>query len=107
MKTIGLIGGMSWESSDVYYQQINRQIQQKLGGLHSAKIVLYSLDFQDIEHLQNTGNWEEAGKILAIIYNVVRAHTSIKMRPVRTLVSVVFALLWAMINVYNNIIIIR
>lgn len=69
MKTIGLIGGMSWESSDVYYQQINRQIQQKLGGLHSAKIVLYSLDFQDIEHLQNTGNWEEAGKILADIAN--------------------------------------
>lgn len=50
MKTIGLIGGMSWESTQLYYQQLNEGIKQHLGGLHSAKVVLYSVDFSEIEH---------------------------------------------------------
>lgn len=65
MKTIGLIGGMSWESTAHYYQQINEQIKQRLGGLHSARIVLYSVDFHDIERLQAAGKWNEAGEGLA------------------------------------------
>ena len=65
MKTIGLIGGMSWESSAHYYQRINEEIKQRLGGLHSAQIVLYSVDFHDIERLQHAGKWDEAGACLA------------------------------------------
>ncbi|HEY0720255.1 MAG TPA: aspartate/glutamate racemase family protein [Gammaproteobacteria bacterium] len=65
MKTIGLIGGMSWESTIPYYRQINETIKERLGGLHSARIVLYSVDFQEIEQLQHSGNWESAGAILA------------------------------------------
>lgn len=65
MKTIGLIGGMSWESTVPYYQQINETIKHRLGGLHSAKIVLYSVDFHDIEQLQHAGNWDAAGMLLA------------------------------------------
>ena len=65
MKTIGLIGGMSWESTLPYYRQINEIIQQKLGGLHSAKIILWSVDFHEIEVLQREGRWQEAGQILA------------------------------------------
>lgn len=65
MKTIGLIGGMSWESTQHYYQSLNEQAKQRLGGLHSAKIVLYSVDFHDIEVLQRTGQWDEAGARLA------------------------------------------
>lgn len=65
MRRIGLIGGMSWESTDLYYQQINRAIQQRLGGLHSAKIILTSVDFAEIEELQRKGDWEEAGDYLA------------------------------------------
>ena len=65
MKTIGLIGGMSWESTANYYQQINEQVKQRLGGLHSARIVLYSVDFHDIERLQAAGRWNEAGASLA------------------------------------------
>lgn len=65
MKTIGLIGGMSWESSAQYYRLINEGVKQRLGGLHSAKVVLYSVDFQEIEKLQYTGAWKEAGEILA------------------------------------------
>lgn len=65
MKTIGLIGGMSWESSDVYYQQLNRQIQQRCGGLHSAKVILNSVNFHDIEILQRESRWEEAGQYLS------------------------------------------
>lgn len=64
MKVIGLIGGMSWESSAVYYQLINRRIQDLLGGVHNAKIILYSLDFGEIEALQQVGNWKEMGVIL-------------------------------------------
>ena len=65
MKTIGLIGGMSWESTVPYYRDINRAIGARLGGLHSAKIVLYSVEFQEIERLQHAGRWDEAGAILA------------------------------------------
>jgi aspartate racemase len=64
MKTIGLIGGMSWESTVPYYQTINRVVGGRLGGLHSARIVLYSVDFHDIERLQHEDRWSEAGEIL-------------------------------------------
>ncbi|WP_341669582.1 aspartate/glutamate racemase family protein [Alcaligenes sp. SDU_A2] len=65
MKTLGLIGGMSWESTIPYYRQINETIKQRLGGLHSARIVLYSLDFNEVERLQHAGQWEQAGALLA------------------------------------------
>ncbi len=64
MKTIGLIGGMSWESSIEYYRIINQVVQKKLGGVHSARIVLVSLDFAEIEKLQNSGDWKEATRIM-------------------------------------------
>ncbi|WP_438420568.1 aspartate/glutamate racemase family protein [Bacillus siamensis] len=64
MKTIGLIGGMSWESSAEYYRIINEEIKKKLGGLHSAKCVLYSVDFKEIEHYQSEGAWDKAGAAL-------------------------------------------
>jgi aspartate racemase len=60
MKTIGMIGGMSWESSIEYYRIINEKVKEKLGGLHSAKSVMYSVDFAEIETLQHAGRWEEA-----------------------------------------------
>lgn len=65
MKTIGLIGGMSWESTIPYYKQINETIKRHLGGLHSARIVLYSVDFHEVEQLQHAGQWEQAGALLA------------------------------------------
>jgi aspartate racemase len=64
MKIIGLIGGMSWESSIEYYRIINQEIRSALGGVHSAKIVMVSLDFAEIEELQAKGDWEEATRIL-------------------------------------------
>ncbi|MEC3631869.1 aspartate/glutamate racemase family protein [Bacillus velezensis] len=64
MKTIGLIGGMSWESSAEYYRIINEEIKKKLGGLHSAKCLLYSVDFKEIEHYQSVGAWDKAGEAL-------------------------------------------
>ena len=64
MKTIGLIGGMSWESTVTYYKIINETVKEKLGGLHSAKCILYSIDFQEIEECQANGNWEKSGEIL-------------------------------------------
>lgn len=65
MKTIGLIGGMSWESTVTYYQIINETVKNKLGGLHSAKILLYSVEFAEIEECQAKGEWERSGEILA------------------------------------------
>jgi aspartate racemase len=65
MKTIGIIGGMSWESTVPYYAQINQAIRERLGGLHSAKIVLYSVDFHVVERLQHDGDWDAAGRLLA------------------------------------------
>ena len=64
MKIIGLIGGMSWESTVTYYKIINEAVKEKLGGLHSAKCILYSIDFQEIEECQANGNWEKSGEIL-------------------------------------------
>ncbi|SDI08059.1 aspartate/glutamate racemase family protein [Desulfosporosinus hippei] len=64
MKTIGLIGGMSWESSSEYYRIINEEVKQRLGGLHSAKCILYSVDFEEIEICQRNGEWEKATQIL-------------------------------------------
>lgn len=65
MKKIGMIGGMSWASSQVYYQQANRLVQARLGGLHSAEVILYSVDFAQIALLQQQGEWLQAGRILA------------------------------------------
>ncbi|MEA9415272.1 aspartate/glutamate racemase family protein [Flavobacterium sp. PL02] len=65
MKTIGLIGGMSWESSSLYYQIINRSVQEKLGGVHSCKSVMYSVDFNEIATLQKEGNWNKLGILMS------------------------------------------
>lgn len=71
MKTIGLLGGMSWESTQSYYRAINEAVREQLGGLHSAKIVLYSVDFAEIETLQVQGDWEKAGELLAAAASAV------------------------------------
>ena len=60
MKTIGLIGGMSWESTVVYYQMLNRMARERLGGLHSAELIMWSFDFAGIEALQAAGDWAAA-----------------------------------------------
>ena len=65
LKTLGLIGGMSWESTVPYYREINQAVKARLGGLHSARIILYSVDFADIEQLQASGQWHAAGTLLA------------------------------------------
>jgi aspartate racemase len=65
MRVIGLLGGMSWESTVPYYRTINQAVGRRLGGLHSARIVLYSVDFHVIERLQHAGAWDDAGRILA------------------------------------------
>lgn len=65
MKTIGLLGGMSWESTIPYYRLINEGIKQQLGGLHSASLLLHSVDFHEIEACQSRGEWDKAGDILA------------------------------------------
>jgi aspartate racemase len=65
MKTIGLLGGMSWESTVPYFQVVNREIGRRLGGLHSARVLLLSVDFQEIETLQHQGQWDALGEILA------------------------------------------
>lgn len=65
MKTMGLIGGMSWESTTEYYKVINQTVKKELGGLHSAKCLMYSVDFQEIEECQSNGNWNKSGEILA------------------------------------------
>jgi len=65
MKTIGLLGGMSWESTVPYYRIVNETVRERLGGLHSAKVVLHSVDFHDIEELQRTAQWDAAGAQLA------------------------------------------
>lgn len=65
MKTIGLLGGMSWESTIPYYQTVNRVVRDRLGGLHSAKLLLYSVDFHEVEACQSGGRWAEAGDLLA------------------------------------------
>ncbi|MCY4264447.1 MAG: aspartate/glutamate racemase family protein [Gammaproteobacteria bacterium] len=71
MKTIGLLGGMSWESTSTYYHQLNKGVKQQLGGLHSAKIALISVDFSEIETLQHAGDWKAMAVILADAANKV------------------------------------
>ena len=74
LKTIGLIGGMSWESSMTYYKVINETVKNRLGGLHSAKCIMYSVDFYEIEKCQADGNWEKSGEILGeAAYNLEKA----------------------------------
>lgn len=65
MRVIGLLGGMSWESSLEYYRIINQEVRRRLGRQHSARILMYSVDFEGIERLQDAGEWEAAGRILA------------------------------------------
>ncbi len=65
MKVIGLLGGMSWESTASYYRLLNTAIKEQLGGLHSAKVIVYSVDFHEIERLQRSGEWDAAGALLA------------------------------------------
>jgi aspartate racemase len=65
MRTIGLLGGMSWESTETYYRWINEEVRRRLGGLHSAELVLYSVDFQPIEAMQHHGDWDAAAKTLS------------------------------------------
>ncbi len=65
MKKIGMLGGMSWESTSTYYKLLNEEIKNRLGGLHSAKIILSSVDFEEIEKLQHLGLWDETAKILS------------------------------------------
>lgn len=72
MKTIGLIGGMSWESTALYYRQINEGIRERLGGLHSARIAMVSIDFEPMERLQRENRWSEAGKQLGIAARQVK-----------------------------------
>ncbi|MFJ5891136.1 aspartate/glutamate racemase family protein [Streptomyces californicus] len=73
MRTIGLVGGMSWESTAEYYRLINEHTRDRLGGLHSARCVLYSVDFAEIERLQTEGRWAEAGEVLADAARAVQA----------------------------------
>ena len=64
MKTIGLLGGMSWESAVAYYQLINEAVRERLGGLHSTRLVLHSAEFDEIEGCRSSGGWDRAGAIL-------------------------------------------
>ncbi len=73
MKTIGLIGGMSWESTAHYYAILNRETAHRLGGLHSAPVIVHSVDFAPIEALQRAGGWDEAGRRLAEIARALEA----------------------------------
>ncbi|XTZ13699.1 aspartate/glutamate racemase family protein [Micromonospora echinospora] len=73
MLTIGMLGGMSWESSAHYYRLVNELVRDRLGGLHSARCVLYSVDFADIERLQSAGEWEQAGRLLGQAAAAVQA----------------------------------
>src|SRR5687768_7944782 len=67
MKTLGLLGGMSWESTLPYYRLMNEAVRERLGGLHSARLLLYSVDFAEVELLQREGRWDEAGQLLAAV----------------------------------------
>lgn len=66
-RLIGMIGGMSWESSAEYYRLANELVRARLGGLHSARVLLASVDFADVERLQVTGRWDDAARLLANI----------------------------------------
>lgn len=73
MKIIGLIGGMSWESTASYYRLLNTAIKERLGGLHSARVIVYSVDFHEIERLQRTADWEGAGAVLADVARALQS----------------------------------
>jgi aspartate racemase len=73
MKTLGLIGGMSWESTQLYYRLVNEAVKRRLGGLHSARLVLYSVDFHEVEALQRAGDWEQAARLLADVARALAA----------------------------------
>jgi aspartate racemase len=73
MRTLGLLGGMSWESTVPYYRTINEAVRERLGGLHSAQLVLFSVDFEEIERLQRSGDWNTAGQRLAQAARAVEA----------------------------------
>ncbi len=73
MKTIGLLGGMSWESTVPYYRVINETVGERLGGLHSARVVLYSVEFQEIEMLQHADRWDDTAKILTAAARSIEA----------------------------------
>lgn len=72
MKTVGLLGGMSWESTVPYYRTVNRVVGERLGGFHSAKMIVYSVDFHEIEQCQHAGQWTEAGTILVAAARAVQ-----------------------------------
>jgi len=74
MKTIGLLGGMSWESTLGYYRAINEGVKSTLGGLHSAKIAMYSVDFDPIEKLQHAGDWPGTARILVEAAKNIQAY---------------------------------
>ena len=73
MKTIGLLGGMSWESTALYYRQINQEVKKRLGGLHSASLAMVSVDFEEIEVLQRRDDWDRAGEVLGAAARRVEA----------------------------------
>jgi aspartate racemase len=73
MKRIGLIGGMSWESSAEYYRLVNELVRERLGGLHSAECLLFSVDFAEVERMQVEGRWDDAGRLLADAAKVLEA----------------------------------
>jgi aspartate racemase len=73
MKTLGMIGGMSWESTLPYYRVVNQTVREQLGGLHSARLVHYSVDFHDIERLQHAGDWNAAGHAMAAAARTLQA----------------------------------
>ena len=73
MKTMGLLGGMSWQSTNTYYSLLNKGVSEALGGLHSARLMLYSVDFDEIEKLQHAGEWEKMGELLAAAAQRVEA----------------------------------
>ena len=81
MKTIGLIGGMSWESSIEYYRIINQEVSNSLGGLHSAKSVMVSVDFAEIERLQSEGRWQEATQAMIRAARQVQEITAEARKP--------------------------
>lgn len=73
MKTIGLIGGMSWESTVEYYRIINQEVSRRLGGFHSGKILMYSVDFGEVESLMREGKWDKIGDRVAAIARTLEA----------------------------------
>ncbi|WP_407354531.1 aspartate/glutamate racemase family protein [Luteimonas sp. R10] len=72
METLGLLGGMSWESTALYYRLVNEAVRERLGGLHSARLLLYSVDFAGIERLQHAGDWDGAGRVLGAAARALR-----------------------------------